>query len=390
MSLHFDALFAKKVQKVPHFVKKHEKPSIWPKLAIFRGNYHVLAFSWTFQKEVAKGASFRGKAREIIDLAKTCNFSKKLPCFYVSMNFMAKSWKNCLISWKSTKTHRFGQSYHTFSNKLPCFGVSMNFWAKGCKKLLNSWKSTKNHRFCKNFLTFRTNYRAFAFRWTFPEKVAKSASFREKARKIVDLAKTRNFSNKLPCFDALVNFSAKSCRKCLVFWENSKTHRLGQNLQLFRTKYHVYAFRWTFQQKVAKSASFREKARKIIDLAKTCNFSNKLPCFGISMNFSGKKCKKWPVSWKSTNTHRFGQNLQLLEETTMFWHFDDYCRKKLQKGEKVAPFVKNDEKSSIWPKLATFRGNYHVSAFLSTFQQKVSHFVKKHEKSSFGSCLAHS
>ena len=306
------------------------------------------------------------------------------------MNFIAKSCKNCLISWKSTKTHRFGQSYPTFSNKLPCFGVSMNFWAKGSKKLLNSWKSTKNHRFCKNFLTFRTNYGAFAFRWTFPEKVAKSASFREKARKIVDLAKTRNFSNKLPCFDALVNFSAKSCRKCLVFWENSKTHRLGQNLQLFRTKYHVYAFRWTFQQKVAKSASFREKARKIIDLAKTCNFSNKLPCFGISMNFSGKKCKKWPVSWKSTNTHRFGQNLQLLEETTMFWHFDDYCRKKLQKGEKVAPFVKNDEKSSIWPKLATFRGNCHVSAFLSTFQQKVSHFVKKHEKSSFGSCLAHS
>ena len=74
-------------------------------------------------------------------------------------------------------------------------------------------------------------------------------------------------------------------------------------------------------------------------------------CFGISMIIAGKSCKK---------------------------------------VDKVAHFVKNDEKSSIWPKLATFRGNYHVSAFLSTFQQKVSHFVKKHEKSSFGSCLAHS
>ena len=362
----FDEHCSKKLQKAARAVKKHEKSSICPNLcnflnklrcfcismnfqgkscqkcfvswksthnhrfcknfAIFRANYHVLAFRWSFQQKVTKSASFREKARKIVDLAKTRNFS----------------------------------------NKLPCFGVSMNFWAKGCKKLLNSWKSTKNHRFGQNFLTFRTNYHVFAFRWTFPEKVAKSASFREKARKIVDLAKTRNFSNKLPCFDALVNFSAKSCRKCLVFWENSKNHRLGQNLQLFRTKYHVYAFRWTFQTKVAKSASFREKARTLIDLAKTYNFSNKLPCFGISMNFSGKKCKKWPVSWKSTNTHRFGQNLQLFEQTTMFWHFDEHFRIELQK---VAHFVKKHEKRSIWPKLATFGANYHVLAFSWTFQQ---------------------
>ena len=277
--------------------------------ATFRTNYHVFAFRWTFPEKVAKSPSFREKARKIVDLAKTRNIS----------------------------------------NKLPCFGVSMNFWAKGCKKLLNSWKSTKNHRFGQNFLTFRTNYHVFAFRWTFPENVAKSASFREKARKIVDLAKTRNCSNKLPCFDALVNFSAKSCRKCLVFWENSKNHRFGQNLQLFRTKDHVYAFRWTFQQKVAKKASFREKARKIINFAKSlqlfeqtsrflhfdefsrkkfprvlrfvkkhekssilqklCNFSSKLPCFGISIKFSAKSYKKCLISWKSTKNRQFGQNM---------------------------------------------------------------------------------
>ena len=178
MSLHFDELFRKKLQKVPHFVKNNEKPSIWPELATFRGNYDLLAFSWTFQKEVAKSASFREKAREIIDFIKTCNFSKKLPCFYVWMNFMAKSCKNCLIWWKSTKTHWFRQNYATFSNKLRCFGVSMNCWGKGWKKLLNSWKSTKNHRFGQNYATFRTNYHVLAFRWTFQEKVAKSASFR--------------------------------------------------------------------------------------------------------------------------------------------------------------------------------------------------------------------
>ena len=206
MSLHFDQLFRKKLQKVPHLVKKHEKPSIWPKLAIFRGNYDVLAFSWTFQKEVAKSASFREKAREIIDFAKNCKFSKKLPSFFVSMNFMAKSCKNCLISWKSTKTHRFGQNYATFSNKLPCFGVSMNFWAKGCKKSLNSWESTKNHGLGQNFATFRTNYHVFAFGSTFQEKVAKSSSFREKPRKLIDLAKTFHFSSKLPCLGILMNF----------------------------------------------------------------------------------------------------------------------------------------------------------------------------------------
>ena len=282
MSLHLHELFRRKLQKVPHFVKKHEKPSISQELLTFRANYHV--------------------------------------------------------SWKSTNTHRFGQNLQLLEEttmfwhfdvycrkKLQKGGKSGSFREKW-RKIIDLAKTLQ---LCEKTTMF----------WHFDEvfskkKNTKSASFGEKARKIVDLAKTGNFSNKLPCFDALVNFSAKSCRKCLVFWENSKNHRLGQNLQLFRTKYHVCAFRWTFQQKVAKSAWFREQARKIIDLAKTCNFSNKLPCFGISMNFSGKKCKKWPVSWKSTNTHRFGQNLQLLEETTMFWHFDDYCRKKLQKGGK--------------------------------------------------------
>ena len=64
----------------------------------------------------------------------------------------------------------------------------------------------------------------------------------------------------------------------------------------------------------------------------------------------------------------------------MFRRLGQLFSKKLQK---VAHFVKNDEKSSNWPKLATFSGNYHVSASLSTFEQKVANlanFVKEHEK----------
>ena len=507
MSLHFDQHFGKKLQKVPQFVKQHEKSWIWPKLSTFRANYHVLAFSWTFKQEVAKSASFRGKAREIIDLAKTMqlfwtnyhvltfrwtlpqkvaksasfrekarktidlaktfNFSSKLPCLGIFMNFWARSCKKCLISWKSTRNHRFGQNYATFLNKLPCFGVSMNFWAKGWKKLLNSWKSTKNHPFGQILATFRTNYHVFAFRSTFRKEVAKSASFRETARKIIDLAKALqlleqatmsfsfwwtfkkkvakslssrekarkiidfvnlqlsekttmfwrfdehcrkklqkaaravekhekssiwpklcnffeqttmslhfdqlfgkksqkvphfvkkheksliwpklcNFWNKLQCRFPFDDFQEKSWQRCVVSWKSTKNHRFCQ-LATFRENYHVLTFRWTLQQKVAKSCSCREKARKIINLAKS---------------------------------------LQLFEQTTMFWHFDEVFSRKLQK---VPHFVKNHEKSSIWPKLDTFRTNWHVFAFWSTFHQKVAKsasFRENHEKSSTWAKLA--
>ena len=181
MSLHSDELFRKKLQKVPRFVKKHEKSSIWPKL---------------------------------------CNFSSKLPCLGIFMIFSARSCKKCLIRWKSERNHRFGQNYATFSKKLPCLCISINFSRKCCKKCLISWNSTKNHWFRQSFVTFGTSHNVFFL---------------------------------------LMNFREKSCKKCVV-------------------------------------------------------------------------------SWKSRKNHPFGQDLQLLEETTMFWHFDDYCRKKLQKGGKSGSF----------------------------------------------------
>ena len=108
----FFQLFSKRLQKVVHVVKKHEKSSIWPKLATFRANYRVLAFWSTFQQKVAKSCSFREKARKIIDLGKTSNFSSELPRFGGLVNFLAKSCKRWLISWTGTKNHRFGQNLH--------------------------------------------------------------------------------------------------------------------------------------------------------------------------------------------------------------------------------------------------------------------------------------
>ena len=68
-------LFSKKLQKVPHFGKKHEKSSIWPNLELFRANHRVSAFGSTFQQ---------------------------------------KSCKKCLISRKSMKNRRFGQNVQLF------------------------------------------------------------------------------------------------------------------------------------------------------------------------------------------------------------------------------------------------------------------------------------
>ena len=366
MSLHFDELFRKKLQKVPHFVKKHEKSSIWPK---------------------------------------PCNFSNKLPCLCISMNFSEKSCKKCLISWKNTKNHRFGQNLQLFEQTT----ISWHFhelFRKKLQKVPHFVKMREKSSILPKLLTFRKKYHVFTFRWTLWQKVAKTATFREKARKLIDLAKT---------------------------------------MQLFRTNYHVLGFRWTFQQKVAKSCSIHEKARKIIHLAKTfqlleqtrkklkkvphfvkkhekssicismklsfhfdelfrkklqkvlhfvkkhekssilpnlCNFSNKLPCLWISVNFSGKSCKKCLISWKSTRNHRFGQNFQLFEQTTMSSHFHELFSKKLQK---VPHSVEKHEKSSIWPKLCNFFEQTTMSLYFDQLfgktLQKVPHFVKQHEKS---------
>ena len=58
--------------------------------------------------------------------------------------------------------------------------------------------------------------------------------------------------------------------------------------------------------------------------------------------------------------------------------FPRLCQLFRKKFQKLAHFVKEHKKSLTWPKLATFRANYYVSAFLSTFKQKAA------KSSSFG------
>ena len=225
----FGHFFRKKSQKRAHFVKKHEKSSIWPRLATLRGNAHVSAF-WSI--------------------------------------FQQKKCKKWLISWNRTKHHRFGQKLQLFqeTTMFPRFG---QLFSKKVEKVAHFVKNDEKSSIWPNLATFRGNYHVSAFLSTFQQKVAKSGSFCEGARKIIDLAKTSNFTSKLPCFGLLVKFSEKS-------------------------------------------ESFPEKARKIIDLAKTNNFSNKLQCFGVLVSFSAKSCKKYCRSISGTSYNYGVRDLNLL------------------------------------------------------------------------------
>ena len=281
MSFNVDELFRETLQKVPYFVKKREKSSIWANFATFRTNYHVFAFRSTFQEKVAKSASYGEKTRKTIDLAKTCNFSRKLRCLGIFMNFSERSCKKCLISWKSTRNHRFRQKLQVFE---------------------------------KTTIFFR-----------FDELYGK------KLQTLPHFVKKHENSSIWP---KLCNFFEQTT----MFW----------------------CFHELLSKRLQKVAQFVRKHENSWIRPKLCNFSNKLPCLCTWIKFSGKSCQKFLISWKSTKTHRICQNFPLFEQTTMSWHFNELLSKKLQK---VPHSVEKHEKSSIWPKLSTFRANYHVLAF---------------------------
>ena len=243
----FGQLLRQKLQKVVHFVKKLEKSSIWPKLTTFPANSYVSAFWSTTQEKVAKSDSFREKARKLIDLARTCNFSTKLPCW--------------LISWKSTKNHRFGENLQLFEQTTMCRAFGQLF-GKKLQKVADFVKKHENSSIWPKLASFRANYRVSAFLWTFPQKVSKTGSFREEARKIMDFAKTWNFSSKLPCFGVLVNFSAKSCKNWLISWKSTKSHGFGENFQLFEQTTMFGRFGQLFSKTLQNVAHFVKKHDK--------------------------------------------------------------------------------------------------------------------------------
>ena len=80
----------------------------------------------------------------------------------------------------------------------------------------------------------------------------------------------------------------------------------------------------------------------------------------------GKKLQKLARFMK--NHEKWSIWHKLFEETITFRGFDELFWKNMQK---VAHFVKNGEKSAIWPKPTTFQANYHVSRFPWNFSTEV-------------------
>ena len=132
-------------------------------MQLSRANYHVLVFRLTFQPKVAKSGSIHEKARKIIDLTKTLQLFEQTTMTLHLDELFRKNLQKVPHFLKKKRKIILWPNLCNFSNKLPCLCISMNFSGKSCKKFFVSWKSTKNHRFGQNFATFRANYHVLAF-----------------------------------------------------------------------------------------------------------------------------------------------------------------------------------------------------------------------------------
>ena len=243
---------------------------------------------WTFRWQKLQKLPFREKARKIIDLAKTLQLFEQTTMSLHFDELFRKKLQKWLISWKSTKNHGFGQNLQLFENTTMFWRFDELFSKK--QKPPHFMKKHENSSIWPKLCNFFEQSTMF---WCLDELFSKRLQKVKKHEKSSIWPKLCNFSNKLPCLCISMNFSGKSCKKWLISWKSTKNHRFGQNFATFGTNYHVFAFRWTFQEKVAKSASFREKAHfvkkhelfKSSIWPKLCNFSDKQPCFCISMNF---------------------------------------------------------------------------------------------------------
>ena len=269
----------------------------------------------------------------------------------------------------------------TFSSKLPWLGVLFNLSAKSCKKCLTSRERMKNRLFWEKLQLFRANYHGSAFGSTFRQKVVKSASFRDKERKIVDLAKTCNFFEQTTMVQHFGQLFGRKLQKLPPFGEKHEKSSIWPRLATFSSKLPCFRVWFNFSGKIGNNASFREKARKIVSLAKSCKFSEEP--WGLGQLFN-RKFEKVPHFAKQQINRRFGQNLQLsranYHASAFGWTFRQRDAKSAsfrQKARKIVDLAKSinffQETTMVW----------RLRQLLGRKMQKVPHFPKKHQKSSF-------
>ena len=168
----------------------------------------------------------------------------------------------------------------------------MNFSEKGSKKCFVWRKSTKNHRFGQNLQLFEKTTMFLRFDELYSKKLQKLSHFVEKQEKSRIWPKLCNFFEQTTMFWHFDELFRKKMQKVARFVEKYEHSSIWPKLATSWRNYHVLAFRWLLQEKVAK------------------------------------RWKKWLISWEMTKNHRFGLNLQLFEETTMFRRFSQLLSKK--------------------------------------------------------------
>ena len=145
-------------------------------------------------------------------------------------------------------------------------------------------------------------------------------AFCEKPPQCVDLAKSRHFLCKLPCFRVFTQFLEKSWKKHDIFRETTKKFRSRQNQTLFQQTTMFQGVDPIFSKKLQKLWHFVKNQKNV-------SISPKLDTFCANYNVLGFE-------------QIFSKKLQRL------WHF-----------------VKNHQNVSISSKLATSCAKYHVLGF---------------------------
>ena len=122
----FGQVLSKRMQKVPHFTKKHEQSSIRPKCktTTFRRLGQLLS------KNLQKVAHFAKRHEKSPIWPKLATFSSKGRSLRVGVNVSAKSVRKCLISQKSRKNRRFGQNVQVFRANRHVSACSSSFTKK--------------------------------------------------------------------------------------------------------------------------------------------------------------------------------------------------------------------------------------------------------------------
>ena len=133
MSYGFGEFFSKQFHKVPHFAKKHEKSSIWPKTSKLSNKLPSSKLLVNFS---AKSASFGEEGRKIVDLAKNFKILEQTAMFRRFDELSSKKLQKVTHFVKKHEKSSIWPRTGKFSTKLPCFDLLTSFLAKSCKKYL--------------------------------------------------------------------------------------------------------------------------------------------------------------------------------------------------------------------------------------------------------------